>query len=76
MYGCEMEGRGVMDGHAGAPRLQKTLSHPQAAPPRLGGHQQIITFKCKLDRGKRWKHENKLDISIGGVQLEKMSISY
>lgn len=48
----------------------------QAVLPGLGGHQQIITFKCKLDGGKRWKHENKLDISIGGVQLEKMSISY
>lgn len=49
--------------------------------PRLScqgweGTKQIITFKCKLGRGKRWKHGNKLDISIGGVQLEKMSISY
>lgn len=25
---------------------------------------------------KRYKHGNKLDISMGGVQLEKMSISY
>lgn len=55
---------------------KKTLSFPQAILPGLGGHQQIITFKCKLVEGKRWNHGNKLDISIGGVQLEKMSISY
>lgn len=48
----------------------------QAVLPGLGGHQQIITFKCKLDGGKRWKHENELDLAIGGVQLEKRSISY
>lgn len=37
--GVIMEGRGVKDGHAGAPRLQKTLLHPQAVLPGLGGHQ-------------------------------------
>lgn len=64
-----MEGRGVRDGPIEAPR--KHLSLPQANLPGLGGHQQI-----KLGGEKRWNHGNKLDISIGGVQLEKMSISY
>lgn len=57
--------------------MENTVSSPRLSCQGLAGrHQQIITFKCKLDGGERRKHGNKLDVSIGGVQLEKMSISY
>lgn len=51
---------------------------PWAVPASawLGGHNRPQPFKCKLDGGKRRKRGNELDLSIGGVQLEKMSISY
>lgn len=68
-----MKRRAVRDGRqAVAPRSYEALSLPPGCPARawLGGH-QIVTFKCKLDGGERWKRGNKLDISIGGVQLEK-----
>lgn len=58
------------------PGLQENTVAPQAILLGLGGHQQIITFKCRLGGGKRWNRGNKLDTSMGGVQLEKMSISY
>lgn len=71
-----MEGRVSGMVTLGLQDYRKLYHSPWAVLPGLGGHQQIITFKCKLSGGKRWKYGNKLDISIGGVQLEKMSISY
>ena len=79
--GVITEGRGVRDGQAGAPGLSKTPSPPPTslgcpASAWLEGHNRPQPFKCKLDGGKRWKRGNELDLSIGGVQLEKVSISY
>lgn len=74
MYGCGNGGKGCQGWFLWGSK--KTLLLPQAILPGLGGHQQIIIFKCELNGGKRWTHGNTLDICIGGVQLEKMGISY
>lgn len=78
MYECDDKEKGYQGwSDWGSMVTENTVTPPRLSCQGLAGrHQQVITFKCKLDRGERWKHGNKLDISIGGVQLEKMSISY